>query len=104
VLGRTLGRPENCLEKRLPGSHSEPFSGPDWRGTPGRNQNRHEKGSQVAILNEFQGLAGGEPRKSQKQSRKKLPGSHSEPFSGPGWGGPWEEPKTVTKKAPGEPF
>ena len=39
-----------------------------------------------------------------KQSRKRLPGSHFEALSKPGWGGAQEEPQTVTKNGPREPF
>jgi hypothetical protein len=46
------------------------------KGTPRRASNCHEKGCQGAILEHFQSLAAGEPRKSPKLSRKRLPGSH----------------------------
>ena len=65
--------------------------------TSARAWNSHEKASQEAILSYFQGLAEGEPRKSPKQSRKRLPGSHSEAFSEPGWGGPQEEAQKPIK-------
>ena len=57
----------------------------------------HEFGAMVRRLY-LSGPAGGNPRTSLKLTRKRLPGSLSEPFSGAGWGGPQKTLKIVTNK------
>ncbi len=77
---------------------------PGWRGPQEEPKTITKKAPQGAIVSNFQGLAGGDPRQRPKQSGKELPGSHSEPFSESGWEGPQEETKTITKKVPRKPF
>ena len=102
-LGGTPRKRPKQLRNMLPGSQFNAFSKPGWRepheepqtdtkhaprepslsifrswlgGTPRRAPNNHETCSQGAIFMEFQSLAEGEARKSPKQARNMLLGSH----------------------------
>ena len=70
-------------------------------GTPGRDQNTHEKSSQGAILSHFQSLAGRDPRKRLKQSRKRSPEAIVRHFQGLAQGDPRQRQKQLRKRFPG---